>query len=219
VENQGRDQGLHDLAAAYALDALDEADRRAFDDHLESCGRCREDVLTLAGAASALAYAAEGPVPPEALRGRVLAAVHAEPARAKVIRFPRARRSAWIASVAAAACLAIGLGLWATLGTGQSPGRAQTVALAGRVGTLTVNGSGQATMEVRNLGAPPRGSFYQVWVIPKGAKPIRDVRLPTSGRAQLGRTVSGGDTVAVTVEHAVVDAPTSSPIVTASLPA
>jgi hypothetical protein len=74
-------------------------------------------------------------------------------------------------------------------------------------------------MDVRNLASLPAGSFYQVWVIPSGAKPIRDVRLPGSGKISLARTVSPGDTVAVTVEHSLVSAPTSKPIITASLPA
>jgi anti-sigma-K factor RskA len=213
-------EGLHDLVAAYALDALDDEDRQAFDEHLETCERCREDVLTLAEAATALAYAPEGPVPPEALRGRIIEAVQAEPG-AKVIPFPRFRRPVWIASVAAAACLALGLGLWATVGTSNSPGRAQTVALAGRVGTLTVSGSGEARMDVRGLASLPTGSFYQVWVIPSHAKPIPDVHFRRSGRVDvpLARKVSGGDTVAVTVEHSLVSAPTSTPIITASLPA
>ena len=210
----------NELTAAYALDALDDEDRQAFDEHLDTCERCRDDVLALAQAAAALAYAPEGPVPPEALRGRIVDAVRSEPG-AKVIPFPRFRRPVWIASVAAAACLALGLGLWATVGTSNSPARAQTVALAGRVGTLTVNGSGEARMDVRDLGALPAGSFYQVWVIPTGAKPIPDVRFRRSGRVAvpLARKVSGGDTVAVTVEHSLVSAPTSKPIITASLPA
>jgi anti-sigma-K factor RskA len=211
-------EGVHDLVAAYALDALDDENRQTFDEHLETCERCRDDVLALSQTAAALAYAPEGPAPPEALRGRIIDAVRSEPG-AKVIPFPRFRRPVWIASVAAAACLALGLGLWATVGTSNSPGRAQTVALAGRIGTLTVNGSGDARMDVRNLASLPAGSFYQVWVIPSGAKPIRDVRLPGSGRISLARTVSPGDTVAVTVEHSLVSAPTSKPIITASLPA
>jgi anti-sigma-K factor RskA len=213
-------EGLHGLVAAYALDALDDEDRAAFDAHLETCAQCREEAVALAEAAHALAYAPEGPVPPEALRGRIVQAARAERG-AKVIQFPRFRRPVWIASVAAAACLALGLGLWSTVGTSNSPGRAQTVALGGRVGTLTVNGSGEATMDVRNLASLPAGSFYQVWVIPSGKHPIADVRFRRSGRVDvpLARKVSPGYTVAVTVERRLVTAPTSTPIITASLPA
>jgi anti-sigma-K factor RskA len=221
VVNKGTErEGPHDLVAAYALGALDDEERQAFDAHLESCERCREEAVALAGAASALAYAPEGPAPPEALRGRILEAARAERG-AKVIQLPRVRRPIWIASVAAAACLAIGLGLWATLGTSNAPGRAQTVALAGRVGTLSVGGSGRATMAVRDLASLPGGSFYQVWVIPQGKQPVADVgfRREPSGGVVLTRKISPGDTVAVTVEHKRVTAPTSKPIITASIPA
>jgi hypothetical protein len=77
-------------------------------------------------------------------------------------------------------------------------------------------------MEVRDLASLPRGSFYQVWVIPQGAKPIPDIRVPHGGTqvsVRLARAVSPGDTVAVTVERKPVSAPTTQPIISASLPA
>jgi anti-sigma-K factor RskA len=214
-------EAVHDLGAAYALGALDDAERQAFHTHLESCERCREEAVVLAEAASALAYASEGPAPPEALRGRLLEAARAQRG-AKVIPFPRFRQPVWIASLAAAACLAIGLGLWATIGTSNSPGRAQTVALSGRVGTLAVNGAGRATMAVQDLESLPGGAFYQVWVIPPGKQPIPDVRFRRGGRdlgVVLAREISPGDTVAVTIEHKRVSAPTGAPIISASIPA
>jgi anti-sigma factor RsiW len=211
---------MHDLVAGYALGALDDDERRLFEAHLEECERCRQEVAILTDASAALAWAAEGPVPPEALRGRILEAARGE--RAKVIPLRRyRRRPVWMASVAAAACLAIGLGLWATIGTSNAPGRAQTVALQGRVGTLVVNGSGEAVLDVRNLEAPPTGAFYQVWVIAAG-KPVPDVRIRRgSGQVSvpLGRTVAPGDTVAVTIERRPVSTPTSKPIFSATLPA
>jgi len=214
-------EGLHDLVAAYALGALDDDERQAFDAHLEGCERCRDEAVALAEAASALAYAPEGPAPPEALRGRLLEAARAERG-AKVIPFPRFRRPAWIASVAAAACLAIGLGLWATIGTSNSPGRAQTVALKGVRGTLTVNGSGRAVMDMRDLKAPPAGAFYQLWVIPSGASPLVDARVTHGGQkvvVPLIRKVALGDMVAVTVERRHVLAPTTGIIISTTLQA
>jgi anti-sigma-K factor RskA len=213
-------EGPHDLVAAYALGALDDDEREAFDAHLEDCERCREEAVALAETASALAYAPEGPAPPQALRGRLLEAARAERG-AKVIPFPRYRRPAWIAAVAAAACLAIGLGLWATIGTSNSPGRAQTVALSGQLGTLKVKGSGAAVMDVRNLPPPPAGRFYQVWVI-VDEQPRPDVRITRGGAdvpVRLRQKVSPGDTVAVTVERKPVSAPTSKPIFSGSIPA
>ena len=37
-------QDLHDLAAPYALDALDDDDRRAFEAHLRECEQCRTEL-------------------------------------------------------------------------------------------------------------------------------------------------------------------------------
>ena len=51
---------IHELTAAYALDALDEADEREYEDHLARCPRCREDLASLGEAAAALLTA---PVP------------------------------------------------------------------------------------------------------------------------------------------------------------
>jgi anti-sigma-K factor RskA len=212
-------EGIHDLAAAYVLGALDDEERRAFDEHLPACEQCQEEVEALGEVAAALAYAPEGPAPPEALRGRIIEAAGAE--RAKVVPLARyRRRPVFLAAAAAAACLAIGLGLWATIGTSNGPGHGQTVALQGHVGTLSVRGSGEATMDVKNLDPPPAGAFYQVWVIPPNAKPVPDVHFSGSGpdvKVQLARTVSPGDTVAVTVERKPVGAPTSQPIFQASV--
>ena len=48
---------VHDLTAAYALDALDPDDRERFELHLGSCARCRDELTALGGAAAALALA------------------------------------------------------------------------------------------------------------------------------------------------------------------
>ena len=40
------DSHTHEQAAAYALDALDPDERRAFEAHLDGCARCREEVAS-----------------------------------------------------------------------------------------------------------------------------------------------------------------------------
>jgi anti-sigma factor RsiW len=47
---------LHDLTAAYALDALDSEDARAYEAHLARCERCREELAELSDTAGALAH-------------------------------------------------------------------------------------------------------------------------------------------------------------------
>ena len=57
-------QSLHELAAGYALDALDDDEHAAFEQHLAECEQCATDVLAFRETAALLAYAAEGPEPP-----------------------------------------------------------------------------------------------------------------------------------------------------------
>ncbi|MGV9871915.1 RskA family anti-sigma factor, partial [Streptomyces cellulosae] len=64
----------HSLAAPYALDALEPAERVRFERHLKSCDRCAAEVRDLAEDAVRLAWSTAAPAPP-ALRDRVLAAV------------------------------------------------------------------------------------------------------------------------------------------------
>ncbi|MEV0980265.1 anti-sigma factor [Streptomyces sp. NPDC049915] len=68
----------HSLAAPYALDALEPAERVRFEKHLARCPRCAAEVRDLAEDAVRLAWSAAAPAPP-ALRERVLAAVRATP--------------------------------------------------------------------------------------------------------------------------------------------
>jgi anti-sigma-K factor RskA len=68
----------HSLAAPYALNALDAAERRDFEAHLDRCQKCAADVRLLAGAAARLAGPA-ATAPPAGLRDRVLAAVATTP--------------------------------------------------------------------------------------------------------------------------------------------
>lgn len=65
---------LHDLAAAYALDALDVADQAAFETHLTGCRPCREEV---AGFAETMAMLAKEDqvAPAPAVRDQVLSRI------------------------------------------------------------------------------------------------------------------------------------------------
>ncbi len=204
------EEGIHELAAAYVLDALDPEERLAFDAHLESCQTCREQVASLGDAAAALAFTAGGPAPPPELRGRILEAARSE--RAKVVLLRRRWTPVGIAAAAAAACLALGLGLWATLGTGGGGG--QEVALSGARGTLSVSESGRASLTVSGLEPAPAGKAYEIWVI-EGTTPL-PAGLFAGDRepdvVTLTRKVPRGATVAVTIERAGgVKKPTSLP--------
>ncbi|WP_406446618.1 anti-sigma factor [Streptomyces sp. NBC_01613] len=69
---------LHSLAAPYALDALEPAERVRFERHLKKCDRCAAEVRALSEDAVRLAWSTAA-APPLAMRDRVLAAVRATP--------------------------------------------------------------------------------------------------------------------------------------------
>ncbi|HMG28585.1 MAG TPA: anti-sigma factor, partial [Jiangellaceae bacterium] len=109
----------HTLAGAYALDALDDGERRLFEAHLETCADCRAEVAELRATAAYLGAASAVPAPP-ALRDHVLSQI------ARTRQLPPPRRTArsargvprWTVNVLAAAAtvlavLAISLGVLA----------------------------------------------------------------------------------------------------------
>lgn len=179
-------ESLHDLTAAYALQALDVAEERAYVEHLATCERCRLELGELSEAATAFAYAVEAPDPPPALRGRILARARAE--RKNVVPL-RARWAAPVAAVAAvAAAAAIGIGIWASSlssrldRTEALQKRTERVAsilstddLASRRfsfdgghGKLVITPGGAGALVINGLKHAPAGRVYEAWVSKNG---------------------------------------------------
>jgi hypothetical protein len=73
-----RREDLHSLAAPYALDALEPAERVRFERHLKGCDRCAAEVRDLSEDAVRLAWSTTALAPP-GLRDRVLTAVRNTP--------------------------------------------------------------------------------------------------------------------------------------------
>jgi anti-sigma factor RsiW len=187
-------EDLHELAAGYALGALDANDRNAFEEHLVGCERCRTELAGLREAGGMLAYAVEGHAPPQALRERILVAARAEPPRVVVLRARRTRLYAG-AALAAAACAALAIGLWTGL-SGGGPSRKLAVEL---------KPSGLPTVAVSGLAAAPAGKIYEIWVIEAGKRPAPAGRFKGGEgtvRTVLLRPVRPGSTVAITLERA-----------------
>src|SRR6185295_10486877 len=101
-------ESYRELLAAGALTALDPADARVLDTHLESCADCRLEMNEWQKTATVLALEAEPLEPSALLRDRILASVRAEgreqSARAdavnrqqssRVIPFERPKRDTW----------------------------------------------------------------------------------------------------------------------------
>jgi anti-sigma factor RsiW len=217
---------LHDWTAAYALDALSEDETRDYEDHLATCDQCRAELGRLGGAVSALAFAVDSPVPPEALRARILEAARAERPNVVPLRPRWVRATAAIAAVAA--IVAIGFGIWAaslsrSLDRERSarqtverlfadPNAARKPVSGQAAGTLVVSPSGEAALIVSRLPAAPSGKTYEAWVIANG-KPQRAGTFDGGGETSLlslERKVPKGAKVAVTLERRPgTDQPTS----------
>lgn len=223
------DETIHDLTAAYALDALGPDDEERFEEHLATCERCREELAGLRDPVAMLAYGVESPAPPPELRSRILDAARAE--RSNVVPIRRRLPAALGAVAAVAATVAIALGLWAASVSDDldrersvvailADPQAKSIPLEGANGRVVVTGTGEAALVVSGLAAAPKGKTYEIWVAENGkmlpagvfdAKGARDV-------VRLTRPVPPGSGVAVTVEDdGGTDAPTSDPIFTAGI--
>jgi anti-sigma-K factor RskA len=229
---------VHELTAAYALDALDPDERDAYEAHLARCERCREELAGLGATAAALGFGVESPAPPPALRDRILAAAGAERENVVPLRASRPWPLRVAAAAAAvAACAAVGLGIWAatlehSLDSERSARAAEAHAMAiyadpastrtavrGASGTLAVDSTGRGVLVVRRMPSAPTDKTYEAWVIVPGRKPVAAGLFRGGGSmtvVPLAQNVPKGSVVAATVERAGgVDAPSTSPILTA----
>ena len=186
-------EDIHELVAGYALDALDADDRQTFESHLAECEGCRAELAGLSEAVGTLALAVEGPPPPAALRGRILGAAREESPTVVALR-PRRTRAYAAVALAAVACAALAIGLYAGLsGGGSSNKRAMSLTVANGVAQLTVTG----------LPPAPAGKAYEIWVINgEAAHPAGLFGGGGKTVVQLTRPVLVGSTVAVTLERA-----------------
>ena len=218
---------LHDLTAAYALDALDPEDARRYEAHLAHCERCHDELAELSETAGALPYASEASSPPPELRARILDRARAEQSNVVPLR-PRWLRPV-IAAAAVAACAAIGLGLWAVSLSGKLDRREAELANQQRVaqilaapgshkisfsrGTLVVAPDGRGALVLSKLADPGSGRTYEAWVADGGApQPAGLFAGGTTIAVPLDQPVRDGATVMVTEERAGgTEAPSRAP--------
>ena len=230
----------HGLTVAYALDALDADERRAYEEHLEGCERCREELASFWQTTEALAIAATGAQPSVApspdLRDRILADARSE--RQVVVPLePRRRSLTPVLGVAAAiaAAVALAVGLWAAQVSGDlddtrlaldetraaaavlADSGARTVPLAMGEGRLVVAEDGRAAIVLQGLDPAPAGKTYELWIAAEGVDPAPAGLFSGEDEPELVAlegAVEPGEAVLVTVEDAGgVLAPTTQPIV------
>jgi anti-sigma-K factor RskA len=238
---------LHTLTGAYALDAIDGAERDRFERHLHRCQPCDQEVRGLHEIAGRLAVAVTR-VPPAQLKERVLAAAARTrqlPPAAVERRQPKLGRS-WLPRVAVAfgavgvaAALVLAFALSSAqrqLDTVRAQDKAISAVLTapgariltarstvGGTGTVVV-ASGQRKLIFTAAGLPQLSAaqVYQLWLI--GPSRTRSAGLlppATGGRTApvLAAGLQPGDRVGVTVEPAGgTTQPTTTPILVISVP-
>jgi anti-sigma-K factor RskA len=225
---------IHELSAAYALDALGPEELAEFEAHLAHCPECRENVAAFQETVAELAYDVDAPAPTPALRDRVLSDAHRE--RPKVVAIPRRRWAFPVAAAAAfaAGCVALGLAFWASDIANQldeqqtvnhrldeivvalSDPNAERIPLEGADGILVVDDeSSEGWVLVNGLDEAPDGKTYEAWVIEDGDAVAAGLFSGGDDRTVVPLTVPvpEGAIVAVTVEEAGgVEQPTQDPI-------
>jgi anti-sigma factor RsiW len=229
-------QELHDLTAAYALNALDEREAAEYEAHLGRCPDCQRELASLREAAARLAYVPESPAPPRALRKRILDQARRERGNVVPLR-PRWALPAAAGVAAVAASVAIGLGIWAaSLSSSLDDERqaraaqeravavlieqgADRIPLQGASGGLYVTPDGRAALVVEDLDEAPGEKIYEAWV--GTAEPGRMQPAGTfeaTGESTvfaLDRPVVQGGLVAVTIEDRPEAEPSGDPLFTA----
>ena len=230
-----------DLLAAYALDALAEAEARRVEEHLRSCAEHRAAAAELRQTGSMLSLTVEEGEPSPELRRRIIEAVKASQARssaperetprAPVLALPR-RFPSWLpgpARLAVAATLAIGLGISALIGyqVGQLTGRPVAYTFQGdpsaapgaEARLVYFKDRKEAVLAASGLPKLASGQVYEMWLIKNGV-PV-DKGISASATGDLGAKLSGDlsqfQQFAITIEPGEQQLPTTKPILIGNL--
>jgi anti-sigma-K factor RskA len=219
--------GIHALSGAYAVDALDDAERTEFERHLATCADCRAEVQSFLETA-ALISEAESVPPPASMRDRVLADIGtvrpfppAAPAPEHLASVTTLRRRGLPTLVAAAVAmilLASGVAAWHPWSTTHASVADEVISASDAVrvtrhlasgGDLTLVRSAsleRAVLISDHVAAPTAGEVYQLWL-----------RQPGTGMVSAGlvsdtsdTTVLTGDTATATLAAITIEPETGS---------
>ncbi len=182
-----------EMIPARALSALDAAEERALNEHLENCAECREELAEWHATTAALAVVPEPVEPSPKVRERILSEVRKDLATPEVIPFRSTSRNIWrsfgslgaMAAVVLFTALFVGLVvLWrenravkeelarskAFLEVVTAPG-ARVKELkgmdlgSGATATVAYDKNGRAILIADKLPSVPQGKAYQLWFI------------------------------------------------------
>jgi anti-sigma-K factor RskA len=217
--SNGHTEEMLELAALYALDAVDATECPTVRAHILSCDICRKEYADALVAANGLAASVASAPPPD-LRTIILAAATARPRAKDVVSIFRRKRF-YAALVAVAAAIGA-LFVFHTPSGSTWPLACLPAPTACGVSGRVIAAGGVLRVEASGLAALPSGKVYQAWVIQPGGEPVPEPTFvpDAEGRASVA-VPSGqpkGTLIAVTVEPAGgSQAPTTKPFVAATL--
>jgi anti-sigma-K factor RskA len=218
-------QWSEDLAA-YMLGALEPREAAGFEQHLEDCERCQNDLRWFGPAVRTLSESVERQEPPPRLREALMTEVRAD---AEPQSRPAKRRSwSWFSRPAmafAVVILAVAVVAGYEIGKGGAGKSASPTVLSANQHGIEVKmvqeGDG-GTLHLANLRQLPPDKVLEAWVRREGTVEAVPALLVPDRKGQAETTISdlsGVDTVMVTEEpQGGSEAPTSSAIVTMSVP-
>ena len=182
-----------EMIPARALSALDAAEERALNEHLENCDECREELEEWQATAATLSVVADPVEPSPKVRERILSEVRKELATPEVIPFRSTSRNIWryfgslgaMAAVVLFTALIVGLiVIWREnrlineelartrefMQLATTPGAKMNVLKgvdlgSGATAKLAYDKTGHAMLMADNLPSVPRGKAYQLWFI------------------------------------------------------
>ena len=96
---------INELLGAYALDAVDDEERQAIEDHLVTCTRCRAEVADHREVAALLAHG--GSDAPEGVWDRIAGSLEAAPPKLDITSLAARRRRQWVPKAVLAAAAAV----------------------------------------------------------------------------------------------------------------
>ncbi|MEU4954895.1 anti-sigma factor [Streptomyces lavendulae] len=228
---------LHALSGAYALNALDRAERDAFERHLEQCPQCAQDVREFAATAARLGAGVALPAPPgmrAAVLGRIDGVRQLSPARRGIATLRRRALPLALAACLTGVLALGGTAVWEHQRARQSAEALQdlTAVLAapdartvirrsasGATATVVASPSrDRAAFLGSGLPTAPEGRTYQLWLADGGT--MRPAGLMSGDGASvltapLGRATAVGLTLEPTGGS---PAPTGPPLLLVPLP-
>lgn len=238
---------VENLIGAYALDAVDPAERQVVEDHLRDCNRCRLELAELREAAVYLSNGLEVS-PPDQVRSRILSQTNVKTPRAdesgvtarsastaqSSVQRGKAPGGKAIWGLAAAGLLAVGgWGIWQGVGEDLSPvdqviqaDDAQKFDTQYEGETITVVASSsldRAVIITDELPTLPADQVYQAWWVDENeaafsAGVLQDAQNTPNSEIALQGDPDGSVAVAVSVEPVGgSDTPTTVPVAVVAL--